>query len=181
MFAIFSGQYDFSNDADIGRVTIFSLIDLVLGLVFILCHAGLSKASASWMLAAGAFFAVGITIGFMFGLPKTPHPEVNTNLEQISDWLTKILVGVGLTQLTNIPPALALLAQFVAGGEGSSGPDRSLAFFIIFYFFFGGFVCGYLETRVYLTGAFFRAQNSRPEDELVESELVVPDPRPPSN
>ncbi len=27
----------------------------------------------------------------------------NTNLEQISDWLTKILVGVGLTQQTFFP------------------------------------------------------------------------------
>jgi hypothetical protein len=31
---------------------------------------------------------------------------VNTNLEQISDWLTKILVGVGFTQLHQLPSQL---------------------------------------------------------------------------
>src|SRR5205085_11890184 len=31
-----------------------------------------------------------------------PLQSVNTNLEQISDWLTKILVGVGLTQFGSL-------------------------------------------------------------------------------
>ena len=29
--------------------------------------------------------------------------NVNTNLEQISDWLTKIIVGLGLVELRNMP------------------------------------------------------------------------------
>jgi len=111
----------------------------------------------------------------MFGIPRASHKDVNTNLEQISDWLTKILVGVGLTQLTNIPAALVRLATFVAGGESSSEPDRSFALFVVLYFFFGGFVAGYLETRVYLTGAFLRSQRSETRDESAESELVVQD------
>jgi len=39
-----------------------------------------------------------------------PGYSGNTNLEQISDWLTKILVGVGLTQLREIPGQVQRLA-----------------------------------------------------------------------
>src|SRR5688500_2738159 len=69
------------------------------------------------LLIGGAFFTAGGLIGFLFGIPKLLQntalvPEEvskktvivhNDNLVQISDWLTKIIVGVGLTQLTNIP------------------------------------------------------------------------------
>src|SRR5690242_16782606 len=96
MFAFFWGPHDFSNDADIGRVTVFSLLSLGFGATLVLCHIGLSKAGASWALGAGAFFAVGMSAGFIFGIPRGSHKYVNSNLEQISDWLTKILVGVGL-------------------------------------------------------------------------------------
>lgn len=58
----------------------------------------------------GASTLVGGMIGFLFGVPrKNLAAEANnnrlagrsytpnTNLEHISDWLTKIIVGVGLT------------------------------------------------------------------------------------
>ncbi|MDQ2643463.1 MAG: hypothetical protein M3020_06600 [Myxococcota bacterium] len=92
---------------------------------------------AAGVLVSGAAALVGILLGFLFGIPRTtvaeraPNPvtdppggrepvpagtsplsapySVNTNLEQISDWLTKILVGVGLTQLNEIPEKLAAL------------------------------------------------------------------------
>src|SRR5258708_2722865 len=67
------------------------------------------------LLVAGAALAAGILIGFLFGIPRTLQREgtngaaganstaeaygVNTTLEQISDWLTKIIVGVGLLPL----------------------------------------------------------------------------------
>jgi hypothetical protein len=48
--------------------------------------------------------------------PQGREPDrygANTNLEQISDWLTKILVGVGLTQLTRLPEGLSSTANYV--------------------------------------------------------------------
>src|SRR5262249_23262070 len=59
-------------------------------------------------LVAGASFVSGCLVGFLFAIPRTVQGEEgskvsgpsqqtqyrpNTNLEQISDWLTKILVG----------------------------------------------------------------------------------------
>lgn len=65
-------------------------------------------------LAVFAASAVSGLIGFMFGVPKGPSGDVegqranyvyfrpNTNLEQVSDWLTKIIVGVGLIEFRQI-------------------------------------------------------------------------------
>ena len=76
---------------------------------------------ATMVMIAGATQMLGSLVGFLFGIPRTlqetreeNHPIsnntrkylVNTNLEQISDWLTKILVGVGLTQVTAIKQML---------------------------------------------------------------------------
>jgi len=60
---------------------------------------------------AGAAALTGAIAGFLFGIPHTiaaadasarsagTPPLGNTNLEVVSDWLTKIIVGVGLIQL----------------------------------------------------------------------------------
>ena len=59
-------------------------------------------------LGSAAFFYTGGLEGFWNGIPRavqgsTPSTGVtdyqaNTNLEQVSDWLTKIIIGVTLTR-----------------------------------------------------------------------------------
>jgi CheY-like chemotaxis protein len=171
------------------------------------------------LVCGGAFFAVGVLIGFLFGIPRvlqketapaTPPSgsapagpggkgpegpaqaspalgaaaqpaapasgyriEVNTNLEQISDWLTKIIVGLGLVELRELPAHLHKLAEFLAFGiklplpvavEASQAARDAavrsaevLALMTVVYFTLVGFFGGYLMTRTYLTGAFRRA------------------------
>jgi hypothetical protein len=80
---------------------------------------------------------------------------VNTNLTDISDWLTKIIVGVGLVQLGKIKSQLKVAANFVAGGLASArnANQASLASFalgIILYFSVLGFLSSYLLARVWL-------------------------------
>jgi CheY-like chemotaxis protein len=122
---------------------------------------------------AGASFAVGGMTGFIFGIPRSlqelparqPAPDElapvapspasslafvgNTSLEQISDWLTKIIVGVGLTQLANIPSGLSAIGEFLAPSLG--GLDSSVAFgaILVVYYGIGGFFVSYLWTRLY--------------------------------
>jgi hypothetical protein len=146
-----------ANDVDTQRVEIFGLGIVALGAIFLFSYSGLSKATAAWMFCGGSCFAVGMTLGFIFAIPRASSRYVNSNLEVISDWLTKILVGVGLTEMKDIPGALGRLATFAAGGTGSTGKDRAFALFVILYFFSGGFVAAYLETRVFLAGAFIRS------------------------
>jgi hypothetical protein len=94
---------------------------------------------------------------------NTQHTNylANTNLEQVSDWLTKIIIGVSLTQIDTIRTRFIDLATFFgksfdASGTGSAG-DVGIAASILAYGLTAGFLAGYLLTRIFLPGAFNRA------------------------
>lgn len=121
-------------------------------------------------IVAGGAFAVGTLFGFLFGIPRTLQDQpgstttgdadrvlqsTNTNLEQISDWLTKILVGVGLTQIHGLRQELAAMASYFAVADA---PGVTLA--MILNFATAGFLSGYLLTRLFLTGAFVAVERS---------------------
>lgn len=101
--------------------------------------------------------ALGWAVGFLFGVPRvgaaTASARINTNLEQISDWLTKILVGVGLTQLQQLPKALRDISTFISKGYGTSGNDV-FSLSMVLYFSTLGFLTGYLLTRLALQKEF---------------------------
>jgi tetratricopeptide (TPR) repeat protein len=77
----------------------------------------------------------------------------------ISDWLTKILVGVGLVELNKIPHNLRLLAIFLGPGLRSDdtphyvASSETFALGIVLFFFGAGFLIGYLWTRLYFQTA----------------------------
>ena len=83
------------------------------------------------VVATGAFGAGGL-FGFLFGPRSLAGPEhaeedmagtyrPKTNLEQISDWLTKILVGVGLVQFTTLARHAGDLVAFL-GDPSAANP-----------------------------------------------------------
>jgi len=121
---------------------------------------------------AGASFVLGFLIGFLFGVPRTVESsdtalnksstptriQANTNLEQISDWLTKILVGVGLTQIIpilkffktkvvdNLAPGFDLLNIQNVSDYKPSYLAISITIAVITYFSVSGFIIGYFYT-----------------------------------
>lgn len=113
-----------------------------------------------------AWLAAGFLFGFIFGVPKvittaptvprsggTPKLKVNTNLEEISDWLTKILVGATLTQILRIPHAISTAAWFMSVGD--TGPTaRATNAGILVYNGALGFLSGYILTRMFFARAF---------------------------
>ena len=124
-----------------------------------------SSLSAAFLLAGASLFT-GVLPGFIFGIPKTlrnkDDAEVsaspargdylpNTNLEDISDWLTKMLVGVGLVELGHLPGFLKSIGQYWAP---SLGTKEASATGLIVYFGVLGFLLGYLWTRLALIGDF---------------------------
>jgi hypothetical protein len=85
----------------------------------------------------------------------------NSNLIEVSDWLTKILVGLGLMQLPNIPSALHGLGEWLAKAYRSGLPGSTtsledltvtMAICIVIFFACMGFIIGYLETQLWLFG-----------------------------
>ncbi|MBV1691779.1 hypothetical protein KRR38_29900 [Novosphingobium sp. G106] len=87
---------------------------------------------------------------------KTAFSDVNTNLEQISDWLTKIIVGVGLTQLGTIPAKLGEFGDRVNDYFGFGGHVFAVGGGL--YFLILGFFLGYVGTRVKLSLVFTTSQ-----------------------
>ncbi len=88
----------------------------------------------------------------------------NTNLEQISDWLTKILVGVSLTQFQAIQTKFRGVAQAVA--RELNGAQEATGAAIILFFLVCGFLISYLWVRRYLEKEFGDASR---ENRLIES------------
>lgn len=77
---------------------------------------------------------------------------VNTNLEKISDWLTTIIVGVGLTSLPAAPNRLDSYGDNVEAFFGFGGKVFAIAGGI--YFLIAGFFVFYVLTRVKLSLVF---------------------------
>ena len=93
------------------------------------------------MLTALAAFVAGCFIGFLFGIPRAVssgqlrHEQgsvaytPSSNLAEVSDWLTKLLLGAGLVQLTHLGAPLGHLIDSVGAGltAGTGTPAPSSA------------------------------------------------------
>jgi hypothetical protein len=147
-----------------------------------------SSSAATMILVAAAACTSGAILGLLFGIPRAlsqgrgegdpkaradaPRPSTeagsgyghNTNLEQISDWLTKIIVGAGLVEAKAIYVEFGRLSREVATGlctlaANSPAPAptlTALAGGLILFFGAWGFLAGYLFTRRALPGLFRR-------------------------
>ena len=98
----------------------------------------------------------------------TPSPmEINSNLVEVSDWLTKIIVGVGLIELKSLPATAQGVAAFIAPSLAiDMDTARAVVGGVMLFFSVHGFLIGYLLTRIYLSIMIKRA------DTLVKYESV---------
>jgi uncharacterized protein YneF (UPF0154 family) len=157
---------------------LWSLALTLVALILVLAHSvnGLAVATFGLLLALSAL-VIGALAGFLFAIPRalqqsgnvtdgdvTGKYAVNTNLEQISDWLTKILVGVGLVELSQVPHGFSRLTDTLAPGFGNSTSSPLIAGVVVTLFGSWGFFLGYLLTRTYLTAAFKDFDTVSPDD-----------------
>lgn len=166
--------------ADLESTAYFFSFLTALGLACVWAGSGWTASAATPLLWALTCLAGGAAVGFLFGIPKilqgdtpdtsapdrsgaagaAPAPayrqRVNTNLEEISDWLTKIIVGLGLINLAKIPPFLNRVAGVLATDMSPPG-QRAFALGVIGYFTIVGLLFGYLFTRLFLQRAFAQA------------------------
>jgi len=164
-------------------------VALVIGLLSILGYAASGDPStflriaSLGLLVGGGGFGAGTLLGFIFGVPRTGYSSArfgrddkgadgdeaesrqseyrgNTNLEQISDWLTKILVGVSLTQAHEIAVTVHRLVEFLAPAFVVSRDTASAKSFVLSLLVFApicGFLLGYILTRIYFALALRQA------------------------
>ena len=151
------------------RIAVGALATGVLGIFLFTLQAdslgdGLTVGSLSLLIAAASLAAGGF-IGFLFGIPRTLTSEgttvapgvgtirSNTNLEQVSDWLTKILIGATLVQLGKVPSAAARLFQTIGSSLGGSSTGPAFAGALVIYYVVLGFAGGWLMTSFSLRRA----------------------------
>lgn len=169
------------------------------------------------LAVVAASTAVGYLLGFLFGIPRSLQKPnsvqasdpasggagnaepaktklagtrafiSNTSLEEISDWLTKIIIGIGLVQfqtfISYLYKAALIAAAFVASEEISISTDEALLaynphfaspffFALIIAALISGTLFAYLETRTRLTLLFVSAEDATKEpadDELAHA------------
>ncbi len=112
-------------------LVVLALGMLVGGTVWIFIYAFNTPGShwsyvAVGMLTALAAVLVGFFAGFLIGVPRivssgqvrlaTGRFSPSTNLAEISDWLTKLLLGAGLVSLSRLGGPIGRLIDNVAGG-----------------------------------------------------------------
>lgn len=138
------------------------------------------------LLVGGAAAALGALVGFLFGVPRVLQNDqsravnrpndpaaaanahqglankvyTNTNLEQVSDWLTKIIVGVTLVQIGSIPGALGRLGAALRGGFGGADFSAAFAIGLILYCAVIAFLLMYMWTRTRFLDIIRLSENS---------------------
>jgi hypothetical protein len=91
----------------------------------------------------------------------------NTNLERISEWLTTMLVGVGLTRVGSLGEAFAGFSKFLSSnarvfdveGKASAGVLPAIGPFLLVCGLVSGFIFFYIYTRIYLSMLFQRVED----------------------
>jgi len=164
------------------KIVITSLVIGCLGIILYISQSKTLQEAISIfgiaLMISGASLLSGGFLGFLFGIPRSLQQNegsdestkninkdrerdvtygANTNLEQISDWLTKILVGVGLTQISSMPKAFQNYAIYASAGLGNFRGTEAFALALLVYFLIGGFLLGYLWTRLSLASALRQA------------------------
>jgi tetratricopeptide (TPR) repeat protein len=117
------------------------------------------------ILICAASFISGFFLGFLFGIPKRnvsneSDYNLSTNLVDISDWLTKIIIGLGLIEIKRIPGLLQAIGSYI---QLQTGGDNSIKIFsatCIVYFSVFGLYYGYNYMRLFLSGQFKEADDN---------------------
>lgn len=136
---------------------------------------------------AGSSLLGGVLVGFLFAIPKSDSSlgnsissseeskgvskySLNTNLEDISDWLSKMIVGVGLVQLTSVPGYIKRASLYWSSSVKPGFPAAYTSTLIIFFCLLG-FLVGYLWTRLDLIGDFIRQDPRNVNLQAIESKI----------
>jgi hypothetical protein len=125
------------------------------------------------ILGIAAFISSFFT-GTLFGMPKRNNIKesdysLNNSLVEISDWLTKIIVGLGLVNLKEIPDFLISLGEYVRASSKYDGQLVNIySIGIVVYFGFLGLYIGYNYMRLVLSNKYKNA-----DDNLLEKKLEI--------
>lgn len=172
-----TGEFEFR----LALVAISFVVLSVLAATLVAAGAGQWVDGLRWALYLLASLTVASIVGLIFGVPRaraeftasaTERYSSNSNLEQISDWLTKLLVGAGLVQLASLPGLTASIGEYLGSGMAVS----NAAAYSVSAVVLGagtGFVFGYLWTRIRFRYLLEAAERTASEASKVEAVVVT--------
>jgi hypothetical protein len=113
---------------------------------------------ATAVITGSCSFLAGGLVGLLFGIPRsaalgaagstpTSRYQANSNLVEVSDWLTKIIVGVGLVQIGRLEPALSRLAANLKSPLGAQPSSAAFGMALVIANVLLGFLFFYLWSR----------------------------------
>ena len=142
-----------------------------------------NSAAVSTTMFALSFTMFGAFVGFIFGIPRSIQADnsgsnysqsaygENTNLEQISDWLTKIIVGITLVQFDKIVGLFKDITRDFGPVLGEQGQVVSGSIGI--YFLLIGFMFGYMWTRVHMAAQLLKGRNVANRLDAIERDITA--------
>ncbi|MBX7156447.1 MAG: hypothetical protein K1X91_15940 [Bacteriodetes bacterium] len=145
----------------VGYWLLFVAVVEIITVVIVSVGFNATKEVTLWSALANCLAAqfVGVIIGFLFGFPKSTPPDTtkpsatpsftnNTNLEQISDWLTKIIISASLVEFREIfRYYLNAGCQFGVMGT----PEYRFGLALILFSLIAGFLAAYIFTSIILS------------------------------
>jgi tetratricopeptide (TPR) repeat protein len=126
-----------------------------------------------FILIASASYISGFFFGFLFGIPrrntdKESNYNLSTNLGDISDWLTKIIIGLGLIEIKKIPDFLMSIGNYIQTSVGAEDSVKIFSVCSIVYFSIFGLYYGHNYTRLFLSGLLKEA-----DDNLLQRQIKL--------
>jgi hypothetical protein len=150
-------------------MAITMLLAMVVVAVLLASSSNSAGAGVTVFLLFVAAAAIGAALGFLFGLPRarvadlstpagaptTPPPTrvatyylTNSNLIKVSDWLTTIVIGLGLVNLGKVVPGLRSLAGALHEPLGATAYSGAVGISVLIVGVLAGFVLTYLWTSI---------------------------------
>jgi hypothetical protein len=180
---------------ELGRLLLY-LVLIVVGITIVMAAVVYFAALCSELHAVLSFFSVaigciafGAAIGFLFGIPRAQKESVsasghdtdvmpderringyyndNTNLEEISDWLTKIILGLTLVELKSIVTQVSASATLFSSALGGTCCEACVEDYYVFgyaimvFYFISGSGLVYLWTRSNLLSILEQRRRNR--------------------
>ncbi|MCI5149600.1 MAG: hypothetical protein D3916_09475 [Candidatus Electrothrix sp. MAN1_4] len=163
---------------------LFIFSALIISLIICVCIIGIYSCSlsnnrtgvfATIFMVASSSYAIGNILGLIFGIPKTVQGQtkslspqkrisyqVNTSLEQISDWLTKMIIGAGLVELKDITIFLVNISKKISLDINHPHAQSIIVASILCFMILGFFVT-YFSIRLYIANALAAANTQLQE------------------
>ena len=148
-----------------------------------MCFLQIIRVFGSGVMLGSASLVCGAMIGFLFHIPRVssrpqtgaahgePGPiaqndgaagiraSETSNLQKVADWLTNIIVGIGLVELKAMPGHLKSFGEFLGPLMGTEVHSKLSAILILLYALALGFFVGYLFSRLFVDPAVSEVGN----------------------